>query len=118
MGYKSKTTTINAMKIDRNEFSNPSDVANILNRYFCITSKRIQEEALSKELHSQSSAAFESFVTKILKASGTFKFMEITSSVVTKDTGKLKYSCVWYNSNSVTEGCLGFHCLPSSENVL
>ena len=73
LGKKTKSATINSLKIKGKDLSNPSEIANELNNYFCDTARRIRSEDPALKSN-ENTPSFDAFLRKIPKSSKNFRF--------------------------------------------
>ena len=93
LGKKTKSATINSLKIKGKDLSNPTEIANELNNYFCDTAKCIRNEDPALKSN-ENTPSFDAFIRKIPKGSKNFRFKPILPQDVMKAIQKQK------NSNS------------------
>ena len=93
LGKKTKSATINSLKIKGKDLSNPMEIANELNNYFCDTARCIRSEDPALKSN-ENSPSFDAFIRKIPKTSKNFRFKPILPQDVMKAVQKQK------NSNS------------------
>ena len=91
LGKKSKSATINVLNVNGKEISDPKEIANELNSYFCSTAKRVQSEdpAINRM---GATSNFEFFIKKLPKPCNTFRFKPILPQDVMKAIQKQKNS--------------------------
>ena len=93
LGIKTKSATINSLKIKGKDLSNQTEIANELNNYFCDTARRIRNEDPALKSN-ENIPSFDAFIRKIPKSSKNFRFKPILPQDVMKAIQKQK------NSNS------------------
>ena len=62
MDKKSKSAKINSLKVHGKDISDPTEIANELNFYFCATAERTQNEDPSLK-DKENTPCFEAFIT-------------------------------------------------------
>ena len=93
LGKKTKSATINSLKIKGKDLSNPAEIAKELNNYFCDTARRIRNEDPALKSN-ENTPSFDAFRRKIPKSFKNFRFKPILPQDVMKAIQKQK------NSNS------------------
>ena len=76
MDKKSKSAKITSLKVHGKDISSPTEIANELNSYFCVTVKRIQNEDPSLK-HKENTLNFEAFLKEIPKPAKNFQLQPI-----------------------------------------
>ena len=91
LGKKPKSATINGLNVNGKEISDPKEIANELNSYFCNTMKRVQSEdpAINRM---GATPNFEFFIKKLPKTCNIFRFKPILPQDVMKAIQKQKNS--------------------------
>ena len=86
---RSKTTTIQWLRVNGTDLTEPDKISEQFNKYFCNIASDILKE--SEEFDS-SDISFESYITKFPKTTSSFRFKRISPADVLHHVGKLKSS--------------------------
>ena len=89
LGRRSKTTTIQRLRVNGTDLAEPDKISEQFNKYFCNIASDILKE--SEEFDS-SDISFESYITKLPKTTCSFRFKRISPADVLHHVGKLKSS--------------------------
>ena len=121
LGRRSKTTTIQRLRVNGTDLTEPDKISEQFNKYFCNIASDILKE--SEEFDS-SDISIESYITKLPK---TFRFKRISPADVLHHVGKLKSSrsgaipTRFLNSSDLWQGSriliLEISILPSFRNA-
>ena len=90
-GKKSKSSTYNSIRVNREDICIKRKIADELNRHFSTTAKRVFEEFPSS-LSGDINLSIENYITNMPKPSKQFYFKKITPQAVTKAIFQLKNS--------------------------
>ena len=91
LGKKSKSSTYNSIRVNREDICNEKKIADELNHHFSTTAKCVLEEFPSS-LSGDINLSFENYINNMPKPSKQYYFKEITSQAVTKAISQLKNS--------------------------
>ena len=91
LGKKSKSSTYNSIRVNREDICDKTKIADALNHHFCTTAKRVLEEFPSS-LSGDINISFENYITNMPKPSKQFCFKKIAPQAVTKAISQLKNS--------------------------
>ena len=89
LGKRSKTTTIHKLEVNDNDVSDPKQISDELNSYFCNIAESILKDS---DNTSVSNTPFEPYILKIAKSDSLFKFKRVTSNDIVYHVAKLKTS--------------------------
>ena len=89
LGRRSKTTTIQRLRVNGTNLTEPDKISEQFNKNFCNIASDILKE--SEEFDS-SDISFESYITKLPKTTSSFRFKRISPADVLHHVGKLKSS--------------------------
>ena len=103
-GKKSKSPKINSLKVYEKEISDPREIANELNSYFCAIAKCIQNEdpSLKNQVNTPS---LEAFIKEIAKPDKNFQFKSILPNELMRATQKQKKQQVQKHPYLLLERC-------------
>ena len=101
---KTKSATINSLKIKGKDLSNPAEIANELNNYFCDTARRIQNEDPALKSN-ENTPSFDAFIRKIPKSSKNFRFKPILPSGCDESNTKTEKQQFWKHPHPLFKRC-------------
>ena len=88
-GKRSKTTTIHKLVVNDNDVSDPKQISDELNSYFCNIAESILKDSYNTSV---SNAPFEPYILKIPKPDSLFKFKRVTPNDIVYHVAKLNTS--------------------------
>ena len=89
LGRRSKTTTIQRLRVNGSDLTEPDKISQQFSKYFCNIASDILKE--SEEFDS-SDISFESYITKLPKTTCSFRFKRISPADVLHHVGKINSS--------------------------
>ena len=105
LAKKTKSATINSLKIKGKDLSNPTEIANELNNYFCDTARRIRNEDPALKSN-ENTPSFDAFIRKIPKSSKNFRFKPILPQDVHDESNtKTEKQQFWKHPHPLFKRC-------------